>query len=94
MAKIRSSCCARNSGVTSIIPETPDVFWAVSAVMAVMAYTLFAVIVFISACIPAPPLGSLPAIHNAVLIKYSFRDTLVLYSGRQVVPPSCRCLII
>ena len=35
--KTASSCAARNSGVTSKIPETPVVFWAVSAVIADMA---------------------------------------------------------
>ena len=54
-----------------MIPVTPVVFWAVSAVMALMAYTPctpFAVIVLISAWMPAPPLESLPAIVNAVFI--------------------------
>ena len=41
---------------------------AVSAVMALMAYTPFAIMVLISAWIPAPPLESLPAMVNAVFI--------------------------
>lgn len=36
--------------------------------MALIAYTPFAIIVLISAWIPAPPLGSVPAIVNAVFI--------------------------
>ena len=35
--KIMSSCWHKNSGLTSRMPLTPVVFWAVSAVMAVMA---------------------------------------------------------
>ena len=35
----QSSCAARNSGVDSKILFTPVVFWAVRAVMALMAYT-------------------------------------------------------
>ena len=45
---------------------------AVSAVMALMAYTPFAIMVLISAWIPAPPLESLPAMVNAVFI-FGFR---------------------
>ena len=51
-----------------MIPVTPVVFCAVSAVTALMAYTPLAVIVLISAWIPAPPLESLPAIVSAVFI--------------------------
>ena len=47
--KTMSICCPRNSGVASMIPVTPVVFCAVSAVMALMAYTPFMVIVFRSA---------------------------------------------
>ena len=32
-----SNCCSRNSGDTSMIPVTPVVFWAVSAVIALIA---------------------------------------------------------
>ena len=66
--KMASISCARNSGVASKMPVTPVVFWAVSAVMALMAYTPFAVMVLISAWMPAPPLESLPAIVNAVFM--------------------------
>ena len=34
--KTLSICMAKNSGVTGKIPETPVVFWAVRAVMALM----------------------------------------------------------
>ena len=63
-----SSCFPRNSGVTSMIADTPIVFWAVREVIALIEYIPFAIIVFISACIPAPPLQSLPAIVRAVFI--------------------------
>ena len=53
------------------IEVTPVVFCAVRAVMALMAYTPFAIIVLISAWMPAPPLESLPAIVTAVLILVS-----------------------
>ena len=66
--KMASISCARNSGAASKMPVTPVVFWAVSAVMALMAYTPFAVMVLISAWMPAPPLESLPAIVNAVFM--------------------------
>ena len=59
---------ARNSGVASMMSVTPVVFWAVRAVMALMANTPLRVMVLISAWIPAPPLESLPAIVNAVFI--------------------------
>ena len=44
-----SSCFFRNSGDASMIPVTPVVFCAVSAVIALMAYTPFIVIVLMSA---------------------------------------------
>ena len=65
-----SSSSARNSGVASRMSVTPVVFWAVRAVIALMAKTPFMVMVLISAWIPAPPLESLPAIVNAVLIQF------------------------
>ena len=68
----QSSCFPRNSGVTSDIPYTPVVFWAVSEVTALIPYTLWAAIVFKSACIPAPPLESLPAIVRTVFISSHF----------------------
>ena len=36
-SKTASICCAKNSGVDSRIARTPVVFWAVRAVMALMA---------------------------------------------------------
>ena len=44
-----SICCPRKSGIISTISLTPVVFWATSAVMALMAKTPFMVIVFRSA---------------------------------------------
>lgn len=52
----------RKSAELFIIPYTPVVFCAVSAVIALIAYIPCIVIVFMSACIPAPPLQSEPAI--------------------------------
>ena len=75
----QSSCSARNSGVDSRMSVTPVVFCAVSAVIALIAYTPWAVIVLMSACIPAPPLESLPAIVNAVFINTSPFSALKFY---------------
>ena len=47
--KIMSNCDLRKSGLVSTIFSTLVVFWAVRAVMALMAYTPFMVIVFKSA---------------------------------------------
>ena len=85
-----SICCSRNSGVTSKIPWTPVVFWAVSAVIALIPYTPLAIIVFKSAWIPAPPLQSLPAIVNAVFIINSFQASITFIRRHKVVPPMCR----
>ena len=51
-----------------IIPYTPVVFCAVSDVITLIPYTPCAANVFKSACIPAPPLQSLPAIVNTFFI--------------------------
>ena len=69
-------------------PLTPVVFWAVSAVIALIPYTLrFAIIVFKSAWMPAPPLESLPAIVNACLHhKNSFQASITFIRRRKVVP--------
>ena len=64
----QSSSSARKSGVHSTMLLTPVVFWATRAVTAQVANTPLAVMVLISAWIPAPPLGSVPAIVNAVFI--------------------------
>ena len=85
-----SSCSARNSGVASMMSVTPVVFWAVRAVMALMANTPFNVMVLMSAWIPAPPLESLPAIVNAVLIIISPFSALRFILRRKVVPPMRR----
>ena len=63
-----SSCSARKCGVESKMSVTPVVFWAVRAVTAHRAKTPLAVMVLMSAWIPAPPLESLPAMVNAVLM--------------------------
>ena len=89
--KIQSSCSAKNFGVTSIISVTPVVFWAVSAVIALMAYTPFAVMVLISAWMPAPPLESLPAIVNAVFILFSF--ALILLRDERWCPQFTACTL-
>ena len=53
---------------------------------ALIAYTQLAVMVLISAWMPAPPLESLPAIVNAVYIKSS--SALILYSDLRWCPQS------
>jgi len=60
-----SICSATKPGGTTWTPVTAVVFWAVSAVMADMPYTPRAANVFRSACIPAPPLESEPAMVRA-----------------------------
>ena len=69
--------------------EAAKILAAVNAVIALMAYTPFIVIVFMSAWIPAPPQESLPAIDNAVLISYSPFDLIciIFIERRKVVPP-------
>ena len=49
-----SICCSTNAGGTSCTPNTPKVFWAVSAVMAHSANRPWAAMVFTSAWMPAP----------------------------------------
>ena len=71
--------------------ETPVVFWAVSAVMALMANTPFRVMVLRSAWIPAPPLQSLPAMDNAVFMKNLLCMNFI--ARQKVVPPICRGLL-
>ena len=86
-----SSCAERNAGVESKMSVTPVVFWAVRAVTAVMAYTPLADMVLISAWIPAPPLESLPAMDNAVLIGLLLSCfSITFIERRKVVPPICR----
>ena len=51
-------------GETGSMPYTPAGFWAVMAVMTVVAKPPKADMVFISACMPAPPLLSDPAMLN------------------------------
>ena len=81
-----SSSAAKNSGVASRMSVTPVVFWAVRAVTALIAKTPFMVMVLMSAWIPAPPLESLPAIVNAVLIINPSFPALLLYSGARWCP--------
>lgn len=83
-----SSCCFKNSGVDSWTAMTPVVFSAASAVTALMAYTPFMVIVFRSACMPASPMQSLPAIVNAVFI-FMFLFSLPCPPFSQIQRSSC-----
>ena len=71
--KTASICSPKNSGVTSMIEVTPRVFCAVRAVMALVPNTPFACIVLRSACTPAPPLESEPAIVSAQRTPSSMR---------------------
>ncbi len=70
--KTASIWASKKLGFTSIISVTPVVFCAVRAVIALIANTPFKVIALISACIPAPPELSEPAIVRAVFIIPSF----------------------
>ena len=60
---------------------TPVVFCAVKAVIALMAYTPLVIIVLISAWMPAPPLESLPAIVNAVLMFFLLFHCALIFLG-------------
>ena len=62
-------CFTTNSIGISNISKTPFVFCSVNAVIAVIPYTPKLVSVFKSACIPAPPLGSDPAMTKTVFCK-------------------------
>ncbi|EJF05943.1 hypothetical protein ThvES_00019930 [Thiovulum sp. ES] len=63
---ITSICLCTVSGGRSKTSKTPKVFWAVMEVMALVPKTLKAVNVLRSACIPAPPPLSEPAIVKAL----------------------------
>mmetsp|Transcript_22883 Transcript_22883/g.51607 ORF Transcript_22883/g.51607 Transcript_22883/m.51607 type:complete len:323 (-) Transcript_22883:133-1101(-) len=54
-------CALRNASGRTCTPCTPRLFWAVTAVMAVVEKTLAAAQAFISAWMPAPPPESDPA---------------------------------
>jgi len=58
---------------------TPVVFWTVRAVKAVIAYEPKLVAVFISACIPAPPEESDPAIINILDLGFNFDNLFFNY---------------
>ena len=88
-----SSCSARKCGVESKMSVTPVVFWAVRAVTAHRAKTPLAVMVLMSAWIPAPPLESLPAMVNAVLMvitSFPFCIQQGFIKRYKVVPPVYR----
>lgn len=62
MSVITASICAFTYDAgTGCMPVTPHVFCTVMAVMALAAYPPSADMVLMSACIPAPPLQSEPA---------------------------------
>lgn len=61
-----SACACTISGATGAIDTTPIVFCAVMAVITDVAYTPRAENVLMSACMPAPPQLSEPAIVIAV----------------------------
>ena len=72
----------------------PVVFWATRAVTAQVANTPLAVMVLMSAWIPAPPLESLPAMVNAVLMvitSFLFCIQQGFIKRYKVVPPVYRC---
>ena len=58
-------------GGIDTIDLTPVVFWAVIAVIAVIAYEPRAVTAFMSACIPAPPDESDPAMINTLELGFT-----------------------
>ena len=66
--KTQSNCSFKNFGVTFMIEVTPVVFCATRAVRILIPYTSCAIKVFKSACAPAPPVGSVPAIVTTVFM--------------------------
>ena len=64
------------------------------AVMALMAYTPFAIMVLISAWIPAPPLESLPAMVNAVFIFRFLRFLYPDYTAELFILPDFLCCLM
>ena len=66
--KMQSICWATNSGEAFSMPYTPVVFCAVRAVMALIAYMRWAVMVLMSAWMPAPPEESEPAMVSTVFM--------------------------
>ena len=64
-----SICAVTRSAESGATPSTPFVLCTVIAVIALAPYTPNAANVFRSAWMPAPPLGSLPAIVSAVRIR-------------------------
>src|SRR5215467_5632793 len=69
-----SICSATSAASTALTRTTPREFWTVKAVIAEVPYTRCAAKVLRSACTPAPPLGSLPAIVSAVCISLESSD--------------------
>ena len=61
-----STCWRTNAGSRAITARTSAVFWAVTAVRAQVPWTRCAANVFRSACAPAPPPESEPAMVSAV----------------------------
>ena len=86
-----ASICDRISEVgSSRTSVTPPVFCAVIAVMAEVPYTPMAAKVFRSACIPAPPPESDPAI---VIARGVFFEVFIVLRSRgwwRVRSPACR----
>ncbi len=64
-----SSCSVTKLAGTLWIPVTPVVVWATSAVTTAMPYPPKAENALRSAWIPAPPLGSVPAMDSKLEIK-------------------------
>ena len=76
-----SICFPTNAGGMSCIPKTPTVFCAVTDVTTDVPYTCRAANVFKSACIPAPPPESDPAIVNVTFMASPFQ---VQYRSQQL----------
>ena len=83
-------CAAMKSAGTSWMPKTPLVFCAVSAVATAAPKTPSAENVFRSAAMPAPPLGSRPAIVTAMgaLMRCSAAGAVDLAQSRRARAPA------
>lgn len=83
-SRTASICCRTKRGSSALTAVTPVVLWAVSTAGTASAYRPWVTIVLMSACMPAPPLGSDPAMLSTDL----GRNGLAV--GLALTRPPCR----
>jgi|TARA_B110000444_G_C18665804_1_gene512887 hypothetical protein len=79
--QVNNICLDISLGLMLTIDLTPVVFWDVTAVIAVIAYEPRDVTVFMSACMPAPPEESDPAIINILDLGFSLMNSFFNYKN-------------